>query len=48
MKVYDRIGERSAVEEQYNILTDLLNRELSIELPVNIERWYHNWKQHIH
>ncbi|MEK5235406.1 response regulator [Paenibacillus sp. FSL L8-0470] len=47
MKVYDRIGERSAVEEQYNILTDLLNRELSIELPVNIERWYHNWKHHL-
>ncbi|MBW4084033.1 response regulator [Paenibacillus sp. S150] len=46
MKVYDSIGERSAVEEQYHILTDLLNRELNIELPANIKRWYDKWKQH--
>ncbi|MBT2289786.1 response regulator [Paenibacillus albidus] len=44
MKVYDSIGERIAVEEQYRILTDLLRGELSIQLPDNIERWYEQWK----
>ncbi|WP_019912813.1 response regulator [Paenibacillus sp. HW567] len=44
MKVYDSIGERSAVEDQYHILTELLNQELSIELPANIRTWYENWK----
>ncbi|MNR65998.1 hypothetical protein D3C85_1892860 [compost metagenome] len=46
MKVYDSIGERSAVEEQYHYLADLLNRELSVDLPDNIKIWYEGWKQH--
>jgi two-component system LytT family response regulator len=46
MKVYDSIGERSAVEEQYKILADLMKDDLSIELPSNIERWYAQWKEH--
>lgn len=44
MRIYDKTGERSAVEEQYRLLSDLLNRELSIELPANIEAWYTQWK----
>ncbi|MRN51936.1 response regulator [Paenibacillus monticola] len=44
MRIYDQTGERSAVEEQYRLLSDLLNRELSIELPANIEAWYTQWK----
>ncbi|MFF2908851.1 response regulator [Paenibacillus sp. NPDC057934] len=46
MKVYDSIGERSAVEEQYKALTELLKDDLSTELPSNIERWYSDWKLH--
>lgn len=46
MKIYDSIGERTAVEEQYNTLNDLLNRELNIELPPHIVSWYENWKHH--
>lgn len=45
MKVYHRIGERAAVEEQFKILTELLKDELSTELPSNIEHWYEEWKQ---
>lgn len=44
MKVYDSIGERSAVEEQYHILTDLLKRELGVKPPASIKRWYDEWK----
>lgn len=44
MKVYDSIGERSAVEEQYHLLTDLLRRELNVEPPANIKRWFNEWK----
>ncbi|MEK3833961.1 MULTISPECIES: response regulator [unclassified Paenibacillus] len=44
MKVYDSIGERSAVEEQYHILTDLLKRELGVKPPASIKRWYEEWK----
>lgn len=46
MKVYDSIGERSAVEEQYKILTDLLKRDLSIGLPAHVEQWYEQWESH--
>ncbi|MEK3875835.1 response regulator [Paenibacillus sp. FSL M7-0420] len=44
MKVYDSIGERSAVEEQYHTLTDLLKRELGVKPPASIKRWYEEWK----
>lgn len=46
MKIYDSMGERTAVEEQYNTLCNLLNRELNIELPPNIISWYQNWKHY--
>ncbi|MCE3199383.1 response regulator [Paenibacillus sonchi] len=45
MKVYDSIGERSAIEEQYQYLADLLKRELSVDMPDNIKTWYEEWKQ---
>ncbi|WP_054939353.1 response regulator [Paenibacillus ihuae] len=44
MKVYDSMGDRIAVEQQYNTLCNLLNRELNIELPSHIIDWYENWK----
>ncbi|MFE4710753.1 MULTISPECIES: response regulator [Paenibacillus] len=46
MKVYDSIGERFAVEEQYKALNELLKDDLSTEMPSNIERWYSDWKLH--
>jgi len=44
MKIYDSIGERSAVEEQYKILKDLLISELNIGLPASVEEWYEQWE----
>ncbi|OMD57044.1 hypothetical protein BSK55_19515 [Paenibacillus odorifer] len=45
MKVYDSIGERSAVEEQYKLLKDLFQQELNINLPASVEQWYEQWEQ---
>ncbi len=45
MKVYNSIGERAAVEERYNLLAELLNRDLSIGPPAEITNWYEEWKQ---
>lgn len=46
MKIYDIMGERTAVEEQYNTLCDMLTRELNIEPPPHIISWYQHWKHH--
>lgn len=46
MKVYDSIGERSAVEEQYKNLTELLKGDLSIGLPAVVQDWYEQWELH--
>ncbi|OMD70596.1 hypothetical protein BSK48_14850 [Paenibacillus odorifer] len=45
MKVYDSIGERSAVEEQYKLLKGLFHQELNINLPASVEHWYEQWEQ---
>ncbi|WP_248547823.1 response regulator [Paenibacillus odorifer] len=45
MKVYDSIGERSAVEEQYKLLKDLFQKELNLGLPASVEQWYEQWEQ---
>ncbi|WP_081398187.1 MULTISPECIES: response regulator [Paenibacillus] len=45
MKVYDSIGERSAVEEQYKLLKDLFQKELNLGLPASVEHWYEQWEQ---
>ncbi|MBP1996022.1 response regulator [Paenibacillus eucommiae] len=44
MKVYDSIGERAAVEEQFQIIQNLLEQELGIGLPDSIEGWFEQWK----
>ncbi|UQZ35341.1 hypothetical protein C2I18_18510 [Paenibacillus sp. PK3_47] len=44
MKIYDSMGERTAVEEQYNTLYGMLVRELGIEPPPHIINWYNEWK----
>ncbi|ETT62909.1 MULTISPECIES: response regulator [Paenibacillus] len=48
MKVYDSIGERSAVEEQYKLLKDLFQKELNLGLPASVEHWYEQWEQFNH
>lgn len=48
MKVYDSIGERSAVEEQYKLLKGLFQQELNINLPASVEHWYEQWEQFNH
>lgn len=46
MKVYDSIGELSAVEEQYKMLKNLLQNDLRIGLPANVEEWHEQWEHH--
>ncbi|MEK4479056.1 MULTISPECIES: response regulator [Paenibacillus] len=48
MKVYDSIGERSAVEEQYKLLKELFQKELNLGLPASVEHWYEQWEQFNH
>ncbi|OMF96147.1 hypothetical protein BK144_05255 [Paenibacillus sp. FSL R7-0273] len=44
MKVYESIGDRASVESQYNQLSDLLWKELGIEPPGEITKWFRDWK----
>lgn len=44
MKIYDSIGELSAVEEQYKLLKHLLQNELRVGLPASVEEWYGQWE----
>lgn len=44
MKIYDSIGELSAVEEQYKLLKHLLQNELKIGVPATVEEWYAEWE----
>jgi two-component system LytT family response regulator len=44
MKLYDRLQQRIAVEEQYQRLTQILKYELDIEPDELITRWYEQWK----
>lgn len=46
MKIYDSIGELSAVEEQYKLLKHLLQNELKIGVPATVEEWYAEWEHH--
>lgn len=45
MKIYQQIGERTAVEEQYHTLKSMLARELHVEPPEAVEKWYAEWKR---
>lgn len=45
MKLYDRLGERAAVDEQFRSLRLLFNEELSVKLPHAVEEWYEAWLQ---
>ncbi|WP_107943622.1 response regulator [Metasolibacillus fluoroglycofenilyticus] len=44
MKLYDAIGNKSAVEEQYVLLEKMLKEQLAIEPDVEIISWFQQWK----
>lgn len=46
MKVYDSIGESTAVQEQYKLLNTLFKSELNMALPTSVEAWYEQWELH--
>ncbi|WP_248929235.1 response regulator [Paenibacillus hamazuiensis] len=45
MKLYDVLEERTAVEEQYKNLVQLLEQELDASPSNRIAEWYENWKR---
>ncbi|WNS45186.1 response regulator [Paenibacillus sp. MMS20-IR301] len=48
MKIYETVGDRPAVESQYNHLSEILLYELGIEPITEITNWYETWKQGNH
>lgn len=44
MKIYDSIGDRIGVEEQYLLLKTKLERELDMPISPSIHHWYDSWK----
>ncbi|WP_340024916.1 response regulator [Paenibacillus sp. FSL K6-1096] len=45
MDFYNRLGELSFVQEQYEKLRSLLWRDLKLKPSAKVERWYANWKR---
>ncbi|WP_405115571.1 response regulator [Paenibacillus sp. FSL K6-1217] len=45
MEFYNRLGELSFVQEQYEKLRSLLWRDLKLPPSAKVERWYTNWKR---
>ncbi|NQX49301.1 response regulator [Paenibacillus tritici] len=45
MEFYNRLGELSFVQEQYEKLRRLLWRDLRLTPSAKVERWYGNWKR---
>ncbi|SDD14300.1 Two-component response regulator, SAPR family, consists of REC, wHTH and BTAD domains [Paenibacillus sp. UNCCL117] len=43
MKLYDRLGDRNAVEEQYAALCKVLHEELAIAPHASIIQWHRTW-----
>ncbi|RST72224.1 response regulator [Siminovitchia acidinfaciens] len=44
MRLYDLLGERHFVEQQYHRLEDMLFEEYGTEPAPEISQWYQNWK----
>jgi len=44
MQVYEQLGDRNAVEEQFRIATQLFQDELGIGLSDDLRNWYTNYK----
>ncbi|SCW70763.1 Two-component response regulator, SAPR family, consists of REC, wHTH and BTAD domains [Paenibacillus tianmuensis] len=45
MKLYDALGDRGRVEEQYWLLTLRMERELESTVHTDIASWYQRWRQ---
>lgn len=45
MKLYDLLDYNIAVENQFRLLKKILLENMTMELCVDIERWYQNWKK---
>ncbi|MDF2925279.1 MAG: hypothetical protein K0R57_4193 [Paenibacillaceae bacterium] len=45
MKLYDRLGERPAVEAQFRKLKEIMTEELGIPVPSYVEGWYEDWRR---
>lgn len=45
MKLYDALGNRGGVEEQYWFLTSRMERELESSVSAGIIAWYERWKR---
>jgi two-component system LytT family response regulator len=45
MKLYDHLGERAAVEDQYHRLIRMVEQELDVEPEAHITMWYKRWKR---
>ncbi|QJD84710.1 response regulator [Cohnella herbarum] len=44
MKLYDAIGNKIEVEEQYLLLQTRLQKELELPISAHVARWYEQWK----
>ncbi|WP_234007855.1 BTAD domain-containing putative transcriptional regulator [Lysinibacillus sp. FJAT-14745] len=45
MKLYALLNNTAAVEEQYWLLTKMLQEQLAVEPSVEIEEWYKDWSK---
>ncbi|MGE7674912.1 response regulator [Lysinibacillus sp. NPDC094403] len=45
MKLYDLLNNAAAVEEQYWLLTKMLQEQLAVEPSEEIEEWYKEWRK---
>lgn len=46
MRAYERLGERSAVVEQFRAMRRLLKEELGLEVSEHIVEWYEQWRKY--
>ncbi|WP_240613646.1 response regulator [Pueribacillus theae] len=47
MQLYDRLGERYYVEQQYEKLTKMLADEFSVRPRQEVQIWHRNWKKNL-
>ncbi|WP_240418433.1 response regulator [Paenibacillus periandrae] len=47
MKLYDLMGQRASVEEQYQLLLKMLEQELNLEPKGEITHWFECWRQQV-
>lgn len=45
MQLYDRLGDRFAVEKQYELLHGMLNKELALKPQAEVKSWFQDWRR---